>query len=184
MKTAPARACTSAQNWFQPVGMGRAVARMRLQQMSPLFRWTARAAALAALCLSWAFFAHGQNDAARKYTWKPLEFAIVRFNDEAPNSWNIYHCEKKGLLLVRLWKRYLFIDVEEEEVYDLDPQKLAIQGNSVTWSFADLPDKPIHTPDWTDRNVGRMQRLRFRLGKDGHVLELQLPFDVNGRPIY
>jgi hypothetical protein len=29
-----------------------------------------------------------------------------------------------------------------------------------------------------------MQRLRFRLGKDGHYLELQLPFDINGRPIY
>jgi hypothetical protein len=184
MKTAPARACSSAQDWFRHVGMGRAVARMRLRQMSPLFRWTARAAVLVAIGLAWAVFAHAQSEAARKYTWKPLEFAILRFNDEAPNSWNIYHCEKKGLLLVRLWKRYLFVDVEEEEVYDLDPQKLTIQGNSVTWSFADLPDKPILTPDWTDRNVGRMQRLRFRLGKDGHVLELQLPFDINGRPIY
>jgi len=143
-----------------------------------------RAAVLGAMCLAFAIFAHAQNEADRKYSWKPLEFAILRFNDEAPNSWNIYHCEKKGLLLVRLWKRYLFIDVEEEEVYDLDPQKLIIQGNNVTWSFADLPDNPIHTPDWTDRNVGRMQRLRFRLGKDGHFLELQLPFDVNGRPIY
>jgi len=29
-----------------------------------------------------------------------------------------------------------------------------------------------------------MQRLRFRFGKEGHFLELQLPFDINGRPIY
>jgi len=173
-----------AQSGFRPVGMGRPVAQLRLRQMSAGFRRLARVAAALAICLSCAFFARAQNETARKYTWKPLEFAILLFNDEAPNSWNIYHCEKKGLLLVRLWKRYLFIDVEEEEVYDLDPQKLTIQGNSVTWSFADLPDKPIHTPDWTDRNVGRMQRLRFRLGKDGHFLELQLPFDVNGRPIY
>ena len=165
MKTASARACTSVRSLLRPIGVGRAVA-------------------LVAICLSCAIFARAQNEAARKYTWKPLEFAILRFNDEAPNSWNIYHCEKKGLLLVRLWKRYLFIDVEEEEVYDLDPQKLTFQGETVSWSFADLPDKPIHTPDWTDRNVGRMQRLRFRLGKDGHYLELQLPFDVNGRPMY
>ncbi len=115
---------------------------------------------------------------------KPLPFAILRFNDSAPYSWNIYHCEKKGLLLVRLWKRYLFIDVEEEEVYDLDPQKVTVSGDNVIWSFSDLPDDPINTPDWSDRNIGRMQRLRFRLGKDGHFLELQLPFDINGRPIY
>ena len=28
-----------------------------------------------------------------------MGFAIVKFNDEAPKSWNIYHTEKKGLLL-------------------------------------------------------------------------------------
>ena len=109
MKTAPTQACTSVQSWFRPVGMGHEMAQPRFRQMSPLFRWSARAAVLAAICLAWAFFAHAQNEAARKYAWKPLEFAILRFNDEAPNSWNIYHCEKKGLLLVRLWKRYLFI---------------------------------------------------------------------------
>src|SRR2546422_8420437 len=42
--------------------------------------------------------------------WKPVAFAIVKFNDEAPKSWNIYHTEKKGLLLVHLWKRYLLVD--------------------------------------------------------------------------
>jgi hypothetical protein len=29
-----------------------------------------------------------------------------------------------------------------------------------------------------------MDRVRFRLGKDGHFLELQLPLAPNGRPIY
>jgi len=157
---------------------------MRLRQMSAAFRWLVRMFVLAVLCVSFCNLSRAQTQASRKYTWKPLAFAILRINDEAPKSWNIYHCEKKGLLLVRLWKRYLFIDVEEEEVYDLDPQKLANEGENVIWSFADLPDNPINTPDWTDRNIGRMQRLRFRLGKDGHFLELQLPFDVNGRPIY
>jgi len=38
----------------------------------------------------------------KKALWKSVEFAIVKFNDEAPKSWNIYHTEKKGLLLVHL----------------------------------------------------------------------------------
>jgi hypothetical protein len=152
--------------------------------MSTPLGWLARAAAPLALCLACAFCTGAQSEASLRFTWKPLPFAILRFNDAAPYSWNIYHCEKKGLLLVRLWKRHLFIDVEEEEVYDLDPQKITVAGDNVIWSFADLPDDPIKTPDWSDRNIGRMQRLRFRLGKNGHILELQLPFDVNGRPIY
>jgi hypothetical protein len=127
---------------------------------------------------------HGQAEAPKKLTWKPLEFAILKFNDEAPNSWNIYHSERKGLLLVRLWKRYLFVDVQEEEVYDVDPQKITVKGDTVEWSFTDLPDKPINTPEWKERNVGLMERVRFRLGKNGHYLELQLPLGPNGRPIY
>lgn len=139
---------------------------------------------VAVFLLGAAIGVNGQADAAKKLTWKPLEFAILKFNDEAPNSWNIYHSERKGLLLVRLWKRYLFVDVQEEEVYDVDPQKVTGKGDAVEWSFADLPEKPLNTPEWKERNVGMMERVRFRLGKEGHVLELQLPLGPNGRPIY
>lgn len=129
-------------------------------------------------------FLHAQTEASKKLTWHPLEFAIVRFNDTAPNSWNIYHSEKKGVLLLRLWKRYLLVNVSDEEVYDIDPEKIKLVGDSVEWSYADMPEKPIETPDWKDRDVGIMERVRFRLGKNGHYLELQLPLGPNGRPIY
>jgi hypothetical protein len=136
------------------------------------------------LLLSLVGFTYAQSDVARKSTWQSIQFGIVRFNDAAPNSWNIYHSEKKGVLLVRLWKRYLLVKVEDEEVFDIDPQKITVKGDSVEWSIADKPEKPIETPEWKDRNVGLVQRVRFRLGKDGHFLELQIPLAPNGRPIY
>jgi hypothetical protein len=108
----------------------------------------------------------------------------VKFNDAAPNSWNIYHGDKKGLLLVRLWKRYLFIDVQDEEVYDIDPTKITVVGNSVEWWLGDVPDKPIDTPEFKERNVGLVDRIRFRLGKEGHYLEVQIPMGPTGKPIY
>jgi hypothetical protein len=128
--------------------------------------------------------ARAQTESSRKLTWHPLEFAILRYNDDAPKSWNIYHSDKKGVLLVRLWKRYLLVSVQDEEVYDIDPQTIKASGEAVEWSYADRPPKPIETPDWRVRNVGSMDRVRFRLGKDGHFLELQLPLGPNGRPIY
>ena len=128
--------------------------------------------------------AAAQTQPPAKVTWKSVEFAIVRFNDQAPNSWNIYHGEKKGFLLVRLWKRYLFIRLEDEEVYDIDPQKVAVHGDSVEWSYADIPEKPVDTEEWKERNVGSMQRIRFRFGTNGHMLELQLPLAINGDPMY
>jgi len=143
-----------------------------------------RSALLVSLLLSLANSIEAQTEAPKKLVWHSLEFAIVRFNDAAPNSWNIYHSEKKGVLLVRLWKRYLLVHVSDEEVYDIDPEKIKVVGDSVEWSYADLPEKPIDTPDWKERNMGPVERVRFRLGKDGHYLELQIPLGPNGRPIY
>ena len=128
--------------------------------------------------------AQTQTEAPKKVVWKSVEFAIVRFNDQAPNSWNIYHSEKKGILLVRLWKRYMLVRIADEEVYDIDPQKIAVHGDSVEWSYSDIPEKPIDVMEWKERNVGSMQRVTFRFGKNGHVLELQIPRGLNGDPLY
>jgi hypothetical protein len=125
-----------------------------------------------------------QSASEKKLTWKPVPFAILRYNDEAPASWNIYHTEKRGLLLVRLWKRYLLIDMREEEVYDIDPQKVAPQGENVEWASSDQPQEPIEISEWKSRDVGPVQRIRFRFGTKGHVLELQLPLLLNGKPAY
>ena len=120
----------------------------------------------------------------KKPLWRSVAFAIVKFNDEAPKSWNIYHTEKKGLLLVHLWKRYLLVDTREQEAYEIDPQTVKPRGEDVEWSPADKPDQPLQTPDWKTRDVGSMQLVRFRLGKDGHILELQIPILINGKPAY
>jgi hypothetical protein len=129
----------------------------------------------------------GQKAAAsgEKLTWKPVDFAIVRYNDDAPASWNMYHGEKKGLLLIRLWRRYLFLNVQDQEVFELDPQKVKVQGdNNVEWSPSDLPSDPIETSEWKVRDVGPMRRVVFRFGKSGNFLDIQLPLLINGKPMY
>jgi hypothetical protein len=148
------------------------------------WRRVALACAILSLCVCAVGSRAQAQTAAPKKVWSSVEFAIVKFNDSAPNSWNIYHTDKKGVLLVRLWKRYLLIDVAEEEVYDIDPKTVSIMGDKVEWSYSDMPEKPIDTPEFKERNVGSMDRIRFRLGKDGHYLELQMPLGLNGRPIY
>ncbi len=120
----------------------------------------------------------------KKLLWKSVGFAIVKFNDEAPKSWNIYHTEKKGLLLVHLWKRYLLVDLKEQEAYEIDPQTVKPAGDNVEWSLTEKPDQPLETPEWKTRDVGSMERVRFRVGKNGYFLELQLPLLANGKTAY
>lgn len=122
--------------------------------------------------------------AGEKVVWKPVQFAIVRYNDDAPASWNIYHGEKKGILLVRLWRRYLLVNEQEQEVYEIDPDKVKVQGDNVEWSPSDIPTDPIETSEWKARDVGPVRRVRFRFGKTGNLLDIQLPLLVNGKPAY
>lgn len=159
--------------------MGKRIRKVRIAALAPPLLL---GAALALLLMP--YLAAAQTVPPQKVTWKSVEFAIVRFNDQAPNSWNIYHAEKKGILLVRLWKRYMLVKIQDEEVYDIDPQKIAVHGDSVEWSYADIPDKPIEIVEWKERNIGSMQRVTFRFGKNGHVLELQIPLGLNRDPMY
>jgi hypothetical protein len=122
--------------------------------------------------------------AAEKSVWKPVQFAILRYNDDAPASWNIYHGEKHGVLLVHLWKRYMLVNVQDQEVYEVDPDKVKAQGENVEWSPSDIPDQPIETSEWKVRDVGPMRRVRFRFGKTGNFLDIQLPLLINGKPMY
>ena len=119
-----------------------------------------------------------------KAIWKPVQFAIVRFNEDAPKSWNIYHGEKRGVLLVRLWKRYMLVDLKEQEVYEVDPEKVKPAGENVEWSPADVSGEPVETSEWKVRDVGLVQRVRFRFGKNGSFLEIQLPLLPNGKTAY
>src|SRR5260370_41093824 len=102
----------------------------------------------------------------RKVRGESVEFVRVKFNEDAPKSWNMDHTEKKGLLLVHLWKRYLLVDMKEQEAYEIDPQTVKPRGEDVEWSPADKPDQPLETPDCKTRAVGSMQLVRFRLGTD------------------
>ncbi len=169
--------------------MGNALERMRIQrQFRALKSWGAKAAHCFVIVLLAATVVSGQSgkSSAKKGVWQSIQFGILRYNDSAPNSWNIYHGEKKGVLLVRLWKRYLLVNVQDEEVYDIDPQTVKVQGTgeTVEWSLSERPDTPIETPEFKEKNSGPVELIHFRLGKDGHVLELQIPNDVTGRPVY
>jgi len=132
------------------------------------------------LSLFWIVGSH----AAEKSLWKPVAFAIVKFNDEAPKSWNLYHAEKKGLLLLHLWKRYLLLDMKEQEVYEIDPQTVKPHGEDVEWPTSEATEQPLEISEWKERNVGQLLRVSFRLGKDGHILELQIPLKPDGKPMY
>src|SRR5262245_59719595 len=140
---------------------------------------------LAVLLTAAAALAVQQSPAAdQKQQWKTVPFAIVRYNDDAPKSWNVYHSEKKGIYLVRLWKRYLLIDTTGQSAYEIDPSKIKVEGENAEFSSADIPTDPIETAEWKSRDAGPVLRHRFRFGQSGNFIELQIPLLPSGKPVY
>lgn len=129
-------------------------------------------------------FAASQSPQPAKQQWKTVPFAIVRYNDDAPKSWNVYHAEKKGIYLVRLWKRYLLIDTTDQSAYEIDPSKVKVEADGAEMSSQDVPKDPIETAEWKSRDSGPVLRHRFRFGQSGNFMELQIPLLPNGKPAY
>ncbi len=140
-----------------------------------------------AIFFSLAVFCSGSNLAAQqkaKQQWKTLPFAIVRYNDDAPKSWNVYRGDRKGIYLVRLWKRYLLIDTLAQSAFEIDPAKVKAVGESADLASADIPDEPIDISEWKTKDAGPVLRHKFRFGQTGNYLELQIPVLPNGKPVY
>jgi hypothetical protein len=135
---------------------------------------------LAIFCAAQALMAQQSG----KQQWKTLPFAIVRYNDDAPKSWNVYRGEHKGIYLVRLWKRYLLVDTVSQDVFEIDPEKVKVQGENAELTAQDIPADPLETSEWRTKNAGPVLRHRFRFGKTGNFMELQIPVLPNGRPAY
>src|SRR5215831_7618078 len=129
-------------------------------------------------------FTAAQSSPPEKQRWKTVPFAIVRYNDDAPKSWNVYHAEKKGIYLVRLWKRYLLIDTTDQSAYEIDPGKVKVEGENAQLNSADIPKDPIETAEWKSRDTGPVLRHRFRFGQTGNFMELQIPLLPSGKPAY
>jgi hypothetical protein len=142
------------------------------------------AAMVVPLAATAALSGQQSSQASQKQQWKTVPFAIVRYNDDAPKSWNVYHAEKKGIYLVRLWKRYLLIDTTDHSAYEIDPSKVKVEGENAELNSADIPTDPIETAEWRSRDAGPVLRHRFRFGQTGNFMELQIPLLANGKPAY
>ncbi len=129
-------------------------------------------------------FASAQSSPKTRNLWKSVPFAIVHYNEDAPKSWNLYYSSKRGVLLLRLWKRYLLIDRNAQQVFDIDPEKIVAKGDDIEFSLEENPGPPADISDWRERDIGSLRRLRFRFGEKGNYLDIQTPLKANGTPLY
>jgi hypothetical protein len=131
-----------------------------------------RSAAFALLALT--LFA--QAVAAKPLLWKPVTNAFLRVNDQGLKEWSVFQVEKKDpRYLIQLADRFLLVDAQRKQVFELAPATIERSGSDMLWDAADKPSRPLATSAWLVRDVGLAYRIKMRLDAEDRTLDLQLP---------
>jgi len=109
-------------------------------------------------------------------------FAIVKFNDEAPKSWNIITRRKRGCCWY-VCGSAIYWWTGGTGGYEIDPQTVKQRGEVVEWSPADNRTNRSRLPNGKPAMSAACSG-EVSPRQDGHILELQIPILINGKPAY
>jgi len=135
----------------------------------------------------------GSAGDTQRVHWKAVNEAQVKLDDKTPLGWNVFQPDKKDktsakknsdLILVLLGHRYLMIDVRSRLVYQVPLPSLQARGADFESGDLAQQNQLVPSSDWTERDVGPAELIRFTLGDYGRVLEVSLPHPPDLRPFY
>jgi hypothetical protein len=112
--------------------------------------------------------------------FKSIENALLRVNDAPPKDWEVYRTGKKNEpLLLQIGNRFLLLETNQHQVFELDPAKIEHKTGELLWSPSDRPEKPLATSDWTVDDIGAAFVVKIKLQSENALVDLQLPHPPN-----
>jgi hypothetical protein len=133
------------------------------------------------------------SDGGERVHWKPVDQAQVKLDDKTPLAWNVYQPDKKdkksakktsNLVLLLLGHRYLMLDTEARLAYEVPVESLQPRGTDFESEDPPQNERLIPSTDWTLRDVGPAELIRFTLGDYGRAVQVSLPHPPDLRPFY
>jgi hypothetical protein len=112
--------------------------------------------------------------------WTQLTDAQLKLDGKPPLTWGVYQPDKKSkkkgtdLVLVLVGHRYMMLDVKARLAYIVFPVDLHAHGNDFESDDLAKASNLIPSSDWTVRDVGPAELIRFTLGDYGRVLDVSI----------
>lgn len=114
--------------------------------------------------------------AGKPLLWKAALSAFLRVDDQPVKEWAAFQIKKKNdRFLLQLGGRFLLLDAQKKQVFEVAPATIERPGSDLLWDPADRPAKPLATSNWVVRDVGVALQIKVRLDAEGRMLDLQLP---------
>jgi len=109
--------------------------------------------------------------------FKAVDFAILRVDERPAKTWDVYLAEKKRLILVRLGTRYLLLETEAREVYEVAPEAFEQRKDELVLKAGGdetRQRKLLPSEAWNIRDAGPSRNYKLRLTEEGRTIEVQL----------
>lgn len=116
-------------------------------------------------------------------SWKMIDDALFRVNDQPVKEWGVYETGKKrDPLLVQMNNRFLLIKIHDKQVFEVDPAKVQRKADELLWDPSDHPSQPLAITDWDASDAEAVFRIRARLSAEDQLLDVELPqqLDLSG----
>jgi len=136
------------------------------------------------------------SPAPEEMLWKPITNGVLKVDERPVKTWEIYLTKKyKHWALVQIGARFLLLDAEAKEIFEISPDGLQRKGNELHWK-ADLqaptaqptPENGLRvllpSDEWSDKYAGRARIIRLLLSGEGRRLDVQLPATPDLRKFY
>jgi hypothetical protein len=121
-----------------------------------------------------------QSVAGQQTHWTQLGDAQLKLDSKPPLGWAVYQPDKKtrkkgsDLILVLVGHRYMMLDIKTKQAYQVMPSDIRAQGNDFESDDLAKKENLIPTTEWTVRDVGPAELIRFTLGDYGRVLDVSI----------
>jgi hypothetical protein len=144
--------------------------------MRRLVRIFAMLAAAGAICPS----AASTFAKEKPVSWKMIEDALFRVNDQPVKEWGVYQTGKKrDPLLVQMNNRFVLVKIRERQIFEVDPAKVQRKADELLWDPSDLGPQSLATADWEAGDTEAVFRIRARISAEDHLLDIELPHQLD-----
>jgi len=125
--------------------------------------------------------------ASGRYLWKSVPAAQIKIDDKTPLAWNIFQTGQKkeaNLVLVLLGRRYIALDLKARVAYTVLPADVQPKGGELETGNLFVQARILQTENWSLRDVGMAELIKFKLNDYGTRLQIELPHPPDLRGLY
>ena len=114
----------------------------------------------------------------------------MKLDGKPPLTWGVYQPDKKSkkkgsdLLLILVGHRYMMLDLNGKLAYVVYPSDIQAQEKDFESDDLAKADNLIPSSDWTVRDVGPAELVRFKLGDYGRVIDVSIAHPPNLTSFY